>query len=155
MEKEKGLHTFELGKELNRFEGDKFFIAQHEFAMLFHVYNAMDVIVKPNQESLYRTLLHIVEEKENYLTMEGEEKENYDLFLSAVGYVMTCPLYVFSDSEMLFNVATALIDNIQSTYDKYINMPLEAVDAKLDAEFEDMVLSLEKLGESAQSEEKA
>ena len=34
-----------LGKELGRFEGETFYIAEHEFGALYHVYNSMEIKV--------------------------------------------------------------------------------------------------------------
>ena len=65
-----------LGKELGRFEGSTFYIAEYEYGILFHVYNSMDLIVRPGQSSCYETLADYVRNKEVYEKLEGKEKGN-------------------------------------------------------------------------------
>ena len=151
MEKKHSLPVFELGKELRRFEGESFYIAEHEYAMLFHVYNSMDIIVKPNQQSCFNALLSVIDSKEEYESYDAEDKERYDLFVSALGYIMTCPLYAFTDGEMLFNIASCVIENLEKTYEKLMNVPLQAVDAAADVEFEQTIMAINKLEELSQS----
>ena len=36
----------EMGMELERFEGDTFFLAEYEDGILYHVYNSMDLVIR-------------------------------------------------------------------------------------------------------------
>ena len=81
-----------IGKELGRFEGVNFYIAEHEYAALFHVYNSMDLIIRKAHNNASDGLLDIVRNKDLYQSLEGEDRENVDTFLSMLGLVLTAPL---------------------------------------------------------------
>ena len=51
------LHTHDLGAEIDRLEGETFYIAKHEKGVLYHVYNSFDLVVQPSHLALYDTLL--------------------------------------------------------------------------------------------------
>ena len=91
-----------LGKELGRFEGETFYIAEHENGVLYHVYNSMDLIIRPNITSGYETLVDLVRNQELYNKLTGEEKESFELTFQQY---LTCYLCLHS----YFQVVNSLL----------------------------------------------
>jgi hypothetical protein len=145
-----------LGKELKRFEGTTFYLASHEYGVLYHVYNSMDLIIRPSQESAYDTLVDIIENSERYNEMSKEDKENFDLYVSAVAYVLGLPLFVFTSPEFLFTTATSIINYLDET----INQKQELVEPdaetiEKDESFKQATLGMEDIKEALSENKKS
>lgn len=146
-----------LGKELGRFEGETFYIAEHEFGALYHVYNSMEIAVNMSQTSLYETLIDLVRNKDVYEKLEGEEKKNFELSMSAMIYVLDCPLYSFSSVEFTFSVAETIIKQLRLIYEKAMGAELQEETRDDDKLFEDAAKAiglLKKDNENGGSESK-
>lgn len=142
-----------LGKELGRFEGATFYIAEYEYGIVFHVYNSMDLIVRPGQTSCYEMLADFVRNKEVYEKLEGKEKEMFDLNLSAITYILTVPLYVFSSVEFTYELATCIVTNIGKHITESINnSELQEETPKENKEFEDAVIAMETIKDAIKNE---
>ena len=146
-----------LGKELGRFEGETFYIAEHEFGALYHVYNSMEIAVNMSQTSLYETLIDLVRNKDVYEKLEGEEKNNFELSMSAMIYILNCPLYSFSSIEFTFSVAEIIIKQLRLIYEKAMGAELQEETRDDDKLFEDAAKAiglLKKDNENGGSESK-
>lgn len=141
-----------LGKELGRFEGETFYIAEHENGVLYHVYNSMDLIIRPNITSGYETLVDLVRNQELYNKLTGEEKESFELNISAISYVLSLPTFVFSSGELTFDIATMIIKFLQKSFNDAMKQPLQAEEFEKDREFQDAVLGLEYVQEALKEE---
>lgn len=144
----KALPIPKLGKELGRFEGETFYIAEHENGVLYHVYNSMDLIIRPNITSGYETLVDLVRNQELYNKLTGEEKELFELNISAISYILSLPTFVFSSSELTFDIATMIIQFLQKSFDDAMNQPLQEETVKEDIEFKEATLALENIKEA-------
>lgn len=134
-----------LGKELGRFEGETFYIAEHEFGALYHVYNSMEIAVNMSQTSLYETLVDLVRNKDVYEKLEGEEKKNFELSLSAMIYILNCPLYSFSSIEFTFSVAETIIKQLRLIYEKAMSADLQEETKEEDKLFENAAKAIDIL----------
>ena len=134
-----------LGKELGRFDGETFYIAEHEFGALYHVYNSMEIAVNMSQTSLYETLIDLVRNKDVYEKLEGEEKKNFELSLSAMIYILDCPLYSFSSIEFTFSVAETIIKQLRLIYEKAMGAELQEETKEEDKLFENAAKAIETL----------
>lgn len=134
-----------LGKELGRFEGETFYIAEHEFGALYHVYNSMEIAVSMSQTSLYETLIDLVRNKDVYDKLEGEEKKNFELSMSAMIYILNCPLYSFSSIEFTFSVAETIIKQLRLIYEKAMGAELQEETKEEDKLFENAAKAIEEL----------
>lgn len=141
-----------LGKELGRYEGNTFYIAEHEQGVLVHVYNSMDFIVRKSQTSTYGTLTDIVR---NGKLQEQDEntKEEFLTYVSAVIYLVTLPIYVFSDAEFMFQMATKcveyLLKNVQEKEEELKEPTLE--DMERDGLFQNAIEGLEEIKKNVQA----
>lgn len=146
-----------LGKELGRFEGETFYIAEHEFGALYHVYNSMEIKVNMSQTSLYETLIDLVRNKDIYEKLEGEEKKNFELTMSAMIYILNCPLYAFSSVEFTYSVAETIIKQLRLIYEKAMGTELQEETKEEDKLFENAAKAIETLkkdSENGRSESK-
>ena len=134
-----------LGKELGRFEGETFYIAEHEFGALYHVYNSMEIAVSSTQTALFETLVDFVRHKDVYAKLEGEEKEHFDLNLSAIVYILSCPLYAFASAEFTYDVAAVIVKQLRLIYEKAMEADLQEETPDEDKQFENAVNALEEL----------
>lgn len=147
------LHTYDLGAEIDRLEGQTFYIAKHEKGALYHVYNSYDLVVQPSQLALYETLVSLVENKEANAKLVGEEKENFENYMSVVSYVLSTPAYALSDAELSVEIATVIVKHLNKVYEKLMNQPLQEETPKEDQEFKEATLAVEEVKEALKDEQ--
>ena len=142
-----------LGKELGRFEGSTFYIAEYEYGILFHVYNSMDLIVRPGQSSCYEMLADFVRNKEVYEKLEGKEKEMFYLNLSAITYILTSPLYAFSSAEFTYELATCIVTNLEKAISKSLNdVEIQEETPEENKAFKEAVIGMETIKDTIKNE---
>lgn len=146
------LHTYDLGAEIDRLEGQTFYIAKHEKGALYHVYNSFDLVVQPSQLALYETLVSLVENKEANAKLVGEEKENFENYMNIVGYVLAVPAYALGDGKLSVEIATLVVKHMNETYEKLMNQPLQEETPKEDQEFKEATLAVEEAKEALKDE---
>ena len=147
------LHTYDLGAEVDRLEGQTFYIAKHEKGALYHVYNSYDLVVQPSQLALYETLVSLVENKEKNAKLVGEEKENFENYMSVVSYVLSVPAYALGDGKLSVEIATLVVKHMNETFKKLMNQPLQEETPKEDQEFKEATLAVEEVKEALKDEQ--
>lgn len=147
------LHTYDLGAEIDRLEGQTFYIAKHEKGALYHVYNSFDLVVQPSQLALYETLVSLVENKEANAKLVGEEKENFENYMNIVGYVLAVPAYALGDGKLSVEIATLVVKHMNETCEKLMNQPLQEETPKEDQEFKEATLAVEEVKEALKDEQ--
>lgn len=147
------LHTYDLGAEIDRLEGQTFYIAKHEKGALYHVYNSYDLVVQPSQLALYDTLVSLVENKEANAKLVGEEKENFENYMNIVSYVLSVPAYALGDGELSVEIATLVVKHMNETFKKLMNQPLQEETPKEDQAFKDATLAVEEVKEAIKNEQ--
>lgn len=143
---------FKIGKELGRFEGETFFIAEHEFGAVYHVYNSMEIKVSSTQTALFETLVDFVRHQDVYSKLEGEEKEHFDLNLSAIVYILSCPLYAFASAEFTYDVASVIVKQLRLVYEKAMEAELQEETPDEDKQFEKATKALEELKKEVEND---
>lgn len=147
------LHTYDLGAEIDRLEGQTFYIAKHEKGALYHVYNSYDLVVQPSQLALYETLVSLVENKEANAKLVGEEKENFENYMNIVSYVLSVPAYALGDGKLSVEIATLVVKHMNETFKKLMNQPLQEETPKEDQEFKEATLAVEEVKEALKDEQ--
>ena len=147
------LHTYDLGAEIDRLEGQTFYIAKHEKGALYHVYNSYDLVVQPSQLALYETLVSLVENKEANAKLVGEEKENFENYMNIVSYVLSVPAYALGDGKLSVEIATLVVKHMNETFKKLMNQPLQEETPKEDQAFKDATLAVEEVKEAIKNEQ--
>ena len=142
-----GVEPLELdcGKKENEFKGNTYSIVLTNKGALYHEYGGYNIFVSPSYTSLYDTLADIVLNKDLYEKAEGEEKERLETTLSAIGYCLSLPKFVFSDADFTFEIATRVVGFIKKQYDELMSKPLQEEDVKKDEQFKEAVLAVEEL----------
>lgn len=127
-----------LGRELKRVNGETFYIAEHEYGALFHVYNSMDLIIRNTQPVAVDGLLDVVRNKDLYETFSDEDRKNIETYLSMLGIVLTVPLFAFpATKDGLFRKIYDVMEDYLLDLDARISEAnIQAENAKDNVEFE-------------------
>lgn len=139
--------VLDCGKEIKgkSFKGETFDMVKTSKGILYHVYGGFNIFVTPNNVALYETLDDLIENQETYNKFQGQEKEDFELNLSAITYVLDIPLFAFSNSEFTFKIAEETIKYLQAVYENSMNHPLQEETVEEDLAFKDAVLGLEQV----------
>jgi hypothetical protein len=149
-------YVFDVGDETYRIEKSHYYLANHERGIIFHIYNAFDLVITPSSNSLYGTLRQmLIEHQDNYELFSDEEKSNYDTFLDAATIVLTLPLNAFIDVEHTLDLATYAIQQTEALYQKAIDTNLQPETIDKDIEFKDYVLRRDELTQEIDEDVKA
>lgn len=147
------LHTYDLGKEIARFEGETFYIAKHENGALYHTRNNYEMIVQSTNTSLYQTLVDLVDNQDKYNAYEGEEKEAFESFISAFAYIQNLPTFVYANVDFMFDVASLIVKFLRESFDSLMSEPLQEETPQENEEFMEAVLASEELKASIKENE--
>lgn len=142
----------DCGKEIKTWKGETFEMVKSNKGILYHVYGGFNIFVTPNNVALYETLDDLIENQETYNKLTGKEREDFDLNLSALTYVLDVPLFAFSNADFTFEIAERVIKFLQKTYDDAMTQPLQEETVQEDQEFKDAVLGLEEVKEALKEE---
>ena len=136
-----------LGKEIDRIEGETFYLALHEYGILYHVYNNMDLIIRQNSTAAYAFLSDLITEKHFYLDVDGEGKDLFESILFQTSILLSIPRIVFSDID-LYNILSEKMFEILKNQTEKLDAPLQEETPKENMEFEKATIALETLKES-------
>ena len=134
------------------FRGDTFELTKTNKGILYHVFGGYSIFVTPNNVALYETLDDLIENQETYNQLTGKEREDFDLNLSCIAYILNVPLFSFSSAEFSFSIATQVIQFLQKTFDEAMSKPLQDEEFEKDREFQDAVLGMENIKEALNEE---
>lgn len=134
------------------FKGETFEIQKTNRGIVYRLYGGYAIFVSQNNIALYETLDDLIENQETYNQLTGKEREDFDLNLSCIAYVLNVPLFAFSNAEFCFDIATKVIQFLQKTYDEAMQQPLQEETVKEDQEFKDAVLGMENIKEALKEE---
>lgn len=133
-------------------KGETFELTKTNKGILYHLYGGFNIFVTPNNVALYETLDDLIENQEVYNKLEGKEREDFELNMSAITYVLDVPLFAFSNAEFTFDIASKVIQFLQKVYDDAMNQPMQEETVQEDQEFKDAVLGLENVKEALKEE---
>ena len=145
--------ALDCGKEEDEWAGETFRITLTNKGVLYHEYGGYSVFVTPNNEALYNALVDLVENKEKYAKLEGEEAENFSALLTIIAYNLSLPRISFMDREFPQEIAIRTMEFIRKMYDSLMNKELQEETPKEDSAFREATEALEGLKESVDVEE--
>jgi len=134
------------------FKGQTFELTKTNKGICYHLFGGYSIFVTQNNIALYETLDDLIENQETYNNLTGQEREDFDLHLSALTYVLDVPLFAFSSADFTYDIATKVIQFLQKTYDDAMAQPLQEESVQEDQEFKDAVLGLEEVKEALKEE---
>lgn len=135
--------ALDCGKEEDEWAGETFRITLTNKGVLYHEYGGYSVFVTPNNNALYDVLVDLVENKEQYGKLEGEEKENFGALLTIIAYNLSLPRISFLDRDFPQEIAMRTMKFIQEMYDNLMKEPLQEETPLEDAAFRDTYEALE------------
>ena len=134
------------------FKGQTFELTKTNKGICYHLFGGYSIFVTQNNVALYETLDDLIENQETYNNLTGQEREDFDLHLSALTYVLDVPLFAFSSADFTYDIATKVIQFLQKTYDDAMEQPLQEETVQDDQELKDAVLGLEEVKEALKEE---
>lgn len=139
----------DCGKKVNELKGDTYRITLTDRGILYHEYGGYNIFVTPNIGAIYQTLADMVVNQEENAKLEGEAKENLDLLMSSVGWVLQAPKIALSDAQLTIDIATMVIKNINERYEELSKQELQAETIEEDEEFRQAALAMEEFKKEA------
>lgn len=143
-----------VGKKVDEFKGETFAIVKTDRGCLYHEYGGYNIFVTPSQPCLYTTLVDYVDNKDTYFELTGEEKEVFEMNLSAVAYCLSIPKFCFADVEFTYDIASKVVKFLTESYEKAMEEPLQEETIEQDEQFKEATLGLEKIKEEIKNIEK-
>lgn len=138
--------------EGQEFKGETFEIVKTTKGIVYKMYGGYVIFVEPQNKALYETLSYYIDSQDEYAKLEREAKEQYELTLSAIAYVLNAPLFAFNSEDLTFQLATNIIDYLKSTFDTLMEQPLQEETFAEDNEFKEATLALESLKDEIKKE---
>lgn len=135
-----------------KFVGSTFELTKTNKGILYHCYGGYSIFVTSNNVALYETLNDLIENQEDYNALKGKEKEDFELNISAIAYVLNVPLFAFSSADFTFDIATMVVQFLQKTYDEAMSKTLQEETVDEDNAFKEATLGVEAIQNALKSE---
>lgn len=136
---------------IDTIEEDTYRIIAGTNASAYQVKGGFTIIANHNI-GLGQLLAHIVQDNKQAMKLEGDDKDNYESFLSALAYALNIPMLVATDQEFMFNMATETITYLHKKMEEALEAPLQEETPIENAEFEASAKSIENLKEELKKE---
>lgn len=143
---------FTQGDVVDTIEQDTYRIIAGKTASAYQVKGGFTIVAN-HSIGLGQLLSNLVADKEDAAKLEGDERDNYETFLSALAYALNIPMLAASDDEFLFNMATETIKYLQEKMESALNAELQDETPTLDEEFERAAVSLEEIQQAILDED--
>lgn len=142
---------FTQGDVVDTIEQDTYRIIAGKTASAYQVKGGFTIMANHNI-GLGQLLASLVSEKEEASALEGDAKENYETFLTALAYVLNIPMLAASDQDFMFKMATETIKYLQEKVEAISEIPLQDETPVEDAEFEASAKAIEEIKEAISNE---
>lgn len=145
--------ALDCGKEVEEWSEDTFRVTLTDKGVLYHEFGGYSIFVTPQNAALYGVLSDLVVNKDKYFKEGAENKEEYDLTMSAIAYCLAVPRLVCGDADFMFEIASKVVEYIKDKYDELIEQPLQEETPTENAEFKDYIEAVEALKDVVKSED--
>lgn len=123
---------------------------------VYHVRGGYTLIADGSRMfALAQMIKDYVDSKDLLGELTDEEREMYELDMSASTYVLNLPMYAFTDQDFKYDIATMCIKWLRESYDKALEEPLQEEDKELDDSFEDAAVALEDIKDGLKKTKKS
>jgi len=150
---------------IDEYKGASFCLTKTKKSILYHLYGGYTIVVdepirgasfSDNEKealfrgfpSLYDTLDYYFNSKDEYDRMSAEDKELFQLVLTAENYILSLPTYVFADENFMFDIANKCVTFLKDSLTKAVKAVeengLPDEDEKANAMFEQAVRDSEQ-----------
>ena len=134
-----------VGKRIDDFSGNAFEIVKTDRGIMYHEFGGYTIFTTPTNEALYGMLADYVDNKDEYKKLDGEEKEIFDLNLSAIAYCLTVPKFAFSNVDFTYDIAEKVIQFLNNSFEEAMNADLQEETIEQDEQFKEATLALEDI----------
>lgn len=142
-----------VGKRIDHFSGNAFEIVKTDRGIMYHEFGGYTIFTTPTNEALYVMLADYVDNKDEYKKLDGEEKEIFDLNLSAIAYCLTVPKFAFSNVDFTYDIAEKVIQFLNNSFEEAMNADLQEETITEDEQFKQATLALEDIKEQIKKEQ--
>lgn len=119
-----------------------------EKGIVFHM-AGMYQLIPPMMQTLYGQLEWLLDQKDNLLLLNEQQREMYDAIFGATMVILMNPGICFSNEEYYIDIATYITSKQNALFEKLLNKDLQPEDAVADTEFNEKVEFVEQLKEDA------
>lgn len=116
--------------------------------IVFHMAGVYQFI-PPISQTLYGQLNWLLDQKDNLILLNEEQKEIYDALFGATMAILMAPGIAFSNEEYYIDIATYITQKQNELFEKLLNEDLHPEDPVADEEFNRTVEFAEQLKEEA------
>lgn len=107
-----------------------------ETGIIFHVKGGFDLFVQPRMTALYMHLRHIIDDYDEAQEWDENDKEIFELVVSATISVMEAPLFMACNDKALFSMANTALEELRKLSDEALNADLAPETPEENGEFE-------------------
>ena len=144
-----------ISENAKTLQGDTFEMVSDTMGCAFHTFGGYTIYAKRNDGNnafcdVIDDYVANAKERDN---MTEEEKKSFDSILHAIVYCLNAPMLCCSDVELLFKVATDIVDYLVKVQEEALNADLKEETLKENEEFEGAMKAIESIQEQVDKEE--
>lgn len=144
-----------IGENAKTLQGDTFEMVSDTVGCAFHTFGGYTIYAKRNDGNnafcdVIDDYVANAKERDN---MTDEEKKSFDSILHAIVYCLNAPMLCCSDAELLFKVATDIVDYLVKVQEDALNADLKEETLKENEEFEGAMKAIESIKDQVDKEE--
>lgn len=115
---------------------------------IYHVYGGYTIVVDPRMVGLHDEICRFMNLDDNTEQYTEEEKEMILMDREVSAWVLSSPMYAFSDIDLKYKIATDIVEWLNAQTQEMLNAEIPDDDAEKNAEFEDAVKGVDSLKET-------
>lgn len=144
-----------ISENAKTLQGDTFEMVSDTMGCAFHTFGGYTIYAKRNDGNnafcdVIDDYVANAKERDN---MTDEEKKSFDSILHAIVYCLNAPMLCCSDAELLFKVATDIVDYLVKVQEDALNADLKEETLKENEEFEGAMKAIESIKDQVDKEE--
>lgn len=144
-----------ISENAKTLQGDTFEMVSDTVGCAFHTFGGYTIYAKRNDGNnafcdVIDDYVANAKERDN---MTDEEKKSFDSILHAIVYCLNAPMLCCSDAELLFKVATDIVDYLVKVQEDALNADLKEETLKENEEFEGAMKAIESIKDQVDKEE--
>lgn len=122
---------------------------------VYHVYGGYTIVADPRMVGLHETIRGFIDADEHADEYTDEEKENILMDKDVSAWVLSAPMYAFSDIDLKYKIATDIVEWMNASMNDILETDLQEDNMEENIKFEqslDEVKHLEEVMKQAEKE---
>ena len=110
----------------------------------------MNIVITGKELKATEAIKDYIDLMSDTSNLSEEDRTNFELSLSAFGYIMSCPMFAFTSEEFTFDLASKIVEFLRESSESLLNEELKdetSEDIDLNNRFKDATMALEELKE--------